>query len=81
LDSGAWPEARRYAQALGRYTQAEAIPWIDLVLERAHLLTQIGETGASDNAMQALRALLARCTELNALALTPRIEASLGGAA
>lgn len=81
LDSGAWSEARRYAQALQRYTQAEAIPWTDLLLERARLLTDAGENRANNGTTRGLERLLARCKDINALALTARIEAALGGVA
>jgi hypothetical protein len=66
LDAGAWAEARRYADALRQYTRAEAVPWTELVLERAGLLIDIGAGRATEQTMRALEALLARCKSIQA---------------
>jgi len=79
LDAGAWSEARRYADALAAYTRDEAVPWSDLLVERARLLTDVGERRATSETVRGLQALLERCRKIGAVALTPRIEAAARG--
>jgi hypothetical protein len=64
---------------LREYTREEAVPWTELVLERAALLIDIGEGCATDTTLRALEALLARCKSIQAMAFVPRIEAALQG--
>jgi hypothetical protein len=42
LESGDWPEAERYCDALERYTSAEPLPWSDLFVARGRALAQFG---------------------------------------
>ncbi len=77
LDAHAWAEARRYAQALRQYTREEAVPWADVVLERAALLSDIGEGRADAATRRALETLLERCKRMRAQVFVPRMEAAL----
>jgi DNA-binding SARP family transcriptional activator/tetratricopeptide (TPR) repeat protein len=77
LNTRSWSEARRYAAALENYTREESVPWTALVIERARLLADVGEGGATKRTTLALRDLADRCNEARTLVLTPRIEAAL----
>jgi hypothetical protein len=77
LDARDWAEARRYAAALRQYTLAEAVPWAELVLDRAALLIEIGEGRATKRTTCALEAVLERCKRARVQDFMPRIQAVL----
>jgi len=77
LETQAWDEARRYADALAAYTRDETIPWTELVIERAKLLADLGSGAAKPATRKALESLAERVRASDVLALLPRIEASL----
>jgi DNA-binding SARP family transcriptional activator len=81
LDKQMCSEARRYTHALRQYTQEEPVPWTELVIERATLLVDIGEGNATAATMERLEALLARCKQLDANSMVPRIERTIAEAA
>lgn len=43
LETENWSEAARYCEALGRYTQAEPLPWAELVIARGRALARLGQ--------------------------------------
>ena len=69
-------EARRYAQALERYTEGEVSPWTQLLARRAMLLAdaqQLPDSAAS----AALHELRADCLRQHATSLVPMIDEAL----
>jgi DNA-binding SARP family transcriptional activator/tetratricopeptide (TPR) repeat protein len=77
LETGEWSEARRYADALAAYTSEESIPWAEFVIARARLLADVGEGVERAVNKAALNDLAAGIRQMGALALLPRIEATL----
>jgi DNA-binding SARP family transcriptional activator len=77
LDTRAWADVRRYAQALSDYTRDEPVPLPTLVIDRGRVLADIGEGRKDERTLSALNALLARCREAQTLALAWRIESAL----
>jgi DNA-binding SARP family transcriptional activator len=77
LETGAWDEARRHADALAAYTSEETIPWTQLVIERARLLADLGAGAGKPATRKSLEALVERIKTADTLALLPRIERAL----
>jgi DNA-binding SARP family transcriptional activator/tetratricopeptide (TPR) repeat protein len=77
LQQGQWQDAREYANKLQDYTRAERLPWMDILIERARALADIGEGLANDATRESLARLRSECVRMNTLAVLPSIEAAL----
>lgn len=64
LAVGDWASAERHAEKLIEFTAAEPLPYVDIVAERARLLSRLGHNAADANARQALSMLAARAAEV-----------------
>lgn len=73
--SGAWTQARHHADALAAYTQAEPMPWSDLLVARARALASWGE--GSPEARTQLDEVAGRLRSCGALTLLPPVTAAL----
>jgi len=77
LRNGELDTARRYADALERYTQGEPCPWTDLVIRRARALIDAVEN-ASAAAFDTLRSVRETCRQMRVNSLLPFIDRTLG---
>ena len=74
-----WASARHYADALEAYTSAEPLPWTDMLIKRARLLTAAGEKGISKQTRAGLETLRAECQRMSAGAALVAVERALSG--
>ena len=74
LESGAWSEAERYADALEARMRSEPLPWTEFPVTVARLLAAAGR-GDPDRA--ALRACRAQAVALRDVAYLPALDAAL----
>jgi hypothetical protein len=74
-----WPSVRKYADALEAYTSGEPLPWTDMLIKRAQLLADAGESSRNETTRKQLEALRTECRRMNALAPLAAIEAALHG--
>ena len=72
-----WASVRRYANRLEAYTSAEPLPWTDMLIKRARLLADVGESGINKAARASLESLRAECQRMNAATALAAIENAL----
>jgi tetratricopeptide (TPR) repeat protein len=72
-----WPSVRKYADGLEAYTSGEPLPWTDMLIKRARLLAQVGESSGNQTTLEQLEALRTECRRMNALGPLAAIEAAL----
>lgn len=77
IEQSAWQAARRYANALSAYTANEPLAPTDLQADRAQLLADVGENLITPRTRSDLETLRHRCSQMNAVALIPAIDAAL----
>ena len=75
LERAHWTEARAYAQALERYTEADPVPWSSFYIDRARALASAGEQHA--DAAPRLDTLREQALEAGLLDTLPAIERAL----
>jgi tetratricopeptide (TPR) repeat protein len=74
-----WTSVRSYAKKLEAYTAAEPLPWTNILIKRARLLADVGESGMKKPTRTSLEALRAECQRMNAGTPLAAIEQALSG--
>ncbi|HEY5758094.1 MAG TPA: tetratricopeptide repeat protein, partial [Steroidobacter sp.] len=77
IEQNAWQAARRYANDLAAYTSAEPLAPTDLQSARARLLADVGENIITPQTLPELETLKHRCSQMDAVALIPAIDAAI----
>jgi len=72
-----WASVRRYADKLEAYTSAEPLPWTNILIKRARLLADVGESGMKKPTRASLETLRAECQRMNAGTPLAAIEEAL----
>ena len=68
-----------YADKLEAYTSAEPLPYTNILIKRARLLADVGESGLKKATRANLEALRAECQRMNAGTPLAAIERALAG--
>ena len=79
LESGQWPEARRYAEALESCFLDEPTPWSSFLAERGRALAAWGEGGRDAADVAELQRLRGEGDRMGYLAALPLIDKALAG--
>jgi hypothetical protein len=74
-----WASVRRYADKLEAYTSAEPLPYTNMLIKRARLLADVGESGMKKGSRATLETLRAECQRMNAGTPLSAIEKALAG--
>jgi hypothetical protein len=74
-----WASVRRYADRLEAYTSGEPLPWTNVLIKRARLLADAGESGMKKATRTALETLRAECRKMDAGTLLVAVESALSG--
>jgi hypothetical protein len=79
LESGQWPEARRYAEALETCFLDEPTPWSSFLADRGRALAAWGEGGRDAADLAELKRLRSEGDRMGYLAALPLIDKALAG--
>lgn len=74
-----WKSVRRYADRLEAYTSDEPLPWTNILIKRARLLADAGESGMKQATRAGLEALKTECQRMSAGTPLAAIEKALAG--
>jgi class 3 adenylate cyclase/tetratricopeptide (TPR) repeat protein len=74
LEAGDWEEAKRYADALLTYSEAEPLPWVDLFAKRGQLLARVGQGERGDELLLQLEGITAAINSAGFKAPISRLE-------
>jgi hypothetical protein len=74
-----WASVLRYADKLEAYTSAEPLPYTNILIKRARLLADVGESGMKKASRTSLETLRAECQRMNARTPLTAIEKALAG--
>jgi class 3 adenylate cyclase/tetratricopeptide (TPR) repeat protein len=77
LNAGNYAGAEAIADAAEEYTSEQPLPWMDLIIRRARVLSVIGQGEADDNSLAEARAILVEARDKGFEAIVPALEAAL----